>query len=77
MQQQLKVMEILQNMNNLTTFAIDNQMTESMTTRVLLDEEAKQLLLRRGREIKSGRMRLIPHEEVMSEMDALLREYEG
>jgi hypothetical protein len=64
-------------MNNLTTFAIDNQMTESMTTRVLLDEEAKQLILRRGREIKSGRMRLIPHEEVMSEMDALLREYEG
>ena len=64
-------------MNNLTIFAIDNQMTESMTTRVLLDEEAKQLILRRGREIKSGRMRLIPHEEVMSEMDALLREYEG
>ena len=64
-------------MNNLTTFAIDNQMTESMTTRILLDEEAKQLILRRGREIKSGRMRLIPHEEVMSEMDALLREYEG
>ncbi len=64
-------------MDNLTTFAIDNQMTESMTTRVLLDEEAKQLILRRGREIKSGRMRLIPHEEVMSEMDALLREYEG
>ena len=64
-------------MNNLTTFAIDNQMTESMTTRVLLDEEAKQLILRRGREITSGRMRLIPHEEVMSEMDALLREYEG
>lgn len=45
--------------------------------RVLLDEEAKQLILRRRREIKSGRMRLIPHEEVMSEMDALLREYEG
>ena len=64
-------------MNNLTTFAIDNQLMESMTTRVLLDEEAKQLILRRGREIKSGRMRLIPHEEVMSEMDALLREYEG
>ena len=64
-------------MNNLTTFAIDNQMTESMTTRVLLDEEAKQLILWRGREIKSGRMRLISHEEVMSEMDALLREYEG
>ena len=64
-------------MNNLTTFAFDNQMTESMTTRILLDEEAKQLILRRGREIKSGRMRLIPHEEVMSEMDALLREYEG
>lgn len=64
-------------MNNLTTFAIDNQLMESMTTRVLLDEEAKQLILRRGREIKSGHMRLIPHEEVMSEMDALLREYEG
>lgn len=64
-------------MNNLTTFAIDNQLMESMTTRVLLDEEAKQLILRRGREIKSGHMRLIPHEEVMGEMDALLREYEG
>lgn len=64
-------------MDNLTTFAIDNQLMESMSTRVLLDEEAKQLILRRGREIKSGRMRLIPHEEVMSEMDALLRDYEG
>ena len=64
-------------MNNLTTFAIDNQLMESMTTRVLLDEEAKQLILRRGREIKSGHMRLIPHEEVMGEMDVLLREYEG
>lgn len=64
-------------MDNLTTFAIDNQPMESMSTRLLLDEEAKQLILRRGREIKSGRMRLIPHEEVMSEMDALLRDYEG
>ena len=64
-------------MNNLTTFAIDNQLMETMSTRVLLDEEAKQLILRRGREIKSGRMRLVPHEEVMSEMDALLRDYEG
>ena len=63
-------------MNNLTTFAIDNQLMETMSTRVLLDEEAKQLILRRGREIKSGRMRLVPHEEVMSEMDALLRDYE-
>ena len=64
-------------MNNLTTFTIDNQLMESMSTHVLLGEKTKQLILRRGREIKSGRMRLIPHEEVMSEMDVLLRDYEG
>ena len=64
-------------MNISPTFAIENQLMESMTTRVLLEEEAKQLILRRGREIKSGDMSLIPHEEVMNEMDALLRDYEG
>lgn len=64
-------------MNNLTTFAIDNQLMESMSTRILSDKEVKQLILRRGREIKSGHMRLIPHEDVMNEMDAVLRDYEG
>ena len=38
-------------------------------------EEAKALTLQRGRDIKSGRAKLIPHEEVMKELEQLIATY--
>ncbi len=35
------------------------------------EEEAKELTLQRGREIKDGRVKLVPHEEVMNDMEQL------
>ena len=41
------------------------------------EAEAKELTLRRGRDIKAGRAKLIPHEEVMQEMEQMLAGYEA
>lgn len=38
-------------------------------------EEAKALVLQRGRDIKAGRAKLIPHDEVMNEMEQLIASY--
>ena len=38
-------------------------------------EEAKALTLQRGRDIKAGRVKLIPHDEVMEEMEQMLAAY--
>ncbi len=38
-------------------------------------EEAKALTLQRGRDIKSGRAKLIDHETVMQEMEQMLATY--
>ena len=38
-------------------------------------EEAKAMVLERGREIKAGHVKMIPHEEVMREMEQLLANY--
>ena len=35
-------------------------------------EEAKVMVLERGREIQSGRVKMFPHEEVMREMEQLI-----
>lgn len=42
----------------------------------LTTEEAKAITLQRGRDIKAGRAKLIPHEEVMNKMEQLLATYE-
>ena len=42
---------------------------------VYTDEEAKALTLKRGRDIKAGRVKLIPHDEVMEEMEQMLAAY--
>lgn len=42
----------------------------------LTEEEAKALTLQRGRDIKAGRAKLIPHEEVMYEMEQMLANYD-
>lgn len=39
------------------------------------EEEAKALVLQRGRDIKAGRVKLIAHDEVMSEMEQMLATY--
>lgn len=39
------------------------------------EDEAKALTLLRGRDIKAGRTKLIPHEEVMQEMEQMLASY--
>lgn len=39
------------------------------------EEEAKAIALQRGREIKEGHAKLIPHDEVMHEMEQLLDSY--
>lgn len=57
--------------------------TQELTADKLLDdfpclyteEEAIAIALQRGREIKEGRAKLIPHEEVMREMEQLLASY--
>ena len=38
-------------------------------------EEAKTITVQRGRDIKAGHTKLIPHQEVMNEMDQMLASY--
>lgn len=38
-------------------------------------EEAKAMVLERGREIMAGHVKMIPHEDVMREMEQLLASY--
>lgn len=49
--------------------------SESGELRSLTTEEAKELTLQRGRDIKAGRAKLIPHDEVMQEMEQMLATY--
>lgn len=58
---------------------------ETFRSRIVQDEisglyartesEAKDLTLQRGRDIKAGRTKLIPHDEVMHEMEQMLATY--
>ena len=41
----------------------------------LTEEEAKRMALQRGRDIKAGRTKLIPHDNVMQEMEQMLATY--
>ena len=49
--------------------------SEAGEPQTLTSEEAKALTLQRGRDIKSGRVKLIPHEKVMQEMEQMLATY--
>ena len=57
--------------------AFRNRLVQSETgePQTLTSEEAKALTLQRGRDIKSGRVKLIPHEKVMQEMEQMLATY--
>lgn len=41
------------------------------------EAEAKALTLRRGRDIKNGRSKLLPHGEVMREMEQMIAPYDA
>ena len=57
--------------------AFRNRLAQSEISelRSLTAEEAKVLTLQRGRDIKAGRAKLIPHDEVMQEMEQMLASY--
>ena len=57
--------------------AFRNRLVQSETgePQTLTSEEAKALTLQRGRDIKAGRAKLIPHEKVMQEMEQMLATY--
>ena len=57
--------------------AFRNRLAQSEISelRSLTTEEAKALTLQRGRDIKAGRAKLIPHDEVMQEMEQMLASY--
>ena len=57
--------------------AFRNRLAQSEISelRSLTTEEAKVLTLQRGRDIKAGRAKLIPHDEVMQEMEQMLASY--
>jgi hypothetical protein len=57
--------------------AFRNRLVQSETgePQTLTSEEAKALTLQRGRDIKAGRAKLIPHETVMQEMEQMLATY--
>lgn len=39
------------------------------------EEEAKTMTIQRGRDIKAGRAKLIPHDDVMKELEQLIASY--
>ena len=57
--------------------AFRNRLAQSEISelRSLTTEEAKVLTLQRGRDIKAGLAKLIPHDEVMQEMEQMLASY--
>ena len=57
--------------------AFRNRLAQSEISelRSLTTEEAKVLTLQRGREIKAGRAKLIPYDEVLQEMEQMLTTY--
>ena len=70
--------ELTRILTNIAMRLIGKEVQESVDEEipcVYTAEEAKALTLQRGRDIKAGRVKLIPHEEVMTEMEQLLATY--
>lgn len=69
-----KIFEVMKNGNQ----AIESEKGENHVDGfpcVYSIEEAKAMVLERGKEIKAGRVKMIPHEEVMREMEQLAASY--
>ena len=56
-------------------FRIRIAQDESNVITPLTEEDAKRMALQRGRDIKTGRTKLIPHDNVMQEMEQMLATY--
>ena len=70
------MIEIMKNGNQtIESKKVENHVIDGAPC-VYSTEEAKAMVLERGREIKAGRVKMIPHEEVMREMEQLIAGYE-
>lgn len=70
-----KIFEVMKNGNQaIGSEQRENHVVEGVPC-VYSTEEAKAMVLERGREIKAGRVKMIPHEEVMREMEQLAASY--
>lgn len=66
--------QIMKNGNQALDLKMENQVVESVPCAYSI-EEAKAVVLERGRKIKAGHARMIPHDEAMREMEQLLASY--
>lgn len=70
-----KMIEIMKNGNQaIESKKVENHVIDGVPC-VYSTEEAKAMVLERGKEIKAGRVKMIPHEEVMREMEQLAASY--
>ena len=70
-----KIIEIMENENQAIMSKMEENHVLDETPCVYSTDEAKAMVLERGREIMAGRVKKIPHEEVMREMEQLLASY--
>ena len=67
--------EIMENENQAIMSKMEENHVLDETPCVYSTDEAKAMVLERGREIKAGRVKMSPHEEVMREMEQLAASY--
>ncbi len=70
-----KIIEIMENENQAIKSKMEENHVLDEAPCVYSTDEAKAMVLERGREIKAGRVKMIPHDEVMREMEQLLASY--
>ena len=70
-----KIIEMVENGNQAIASKKAEPHVLEGTPCVYSTEEAKAMVLERGREIKAGHVKMIPHDEVMREMEQLAASY--
>ena len=65
---------VMKNGNQTIEERVENHIVDGVPCAYSI-EEAKAMVMERGREIKAGHVRMIPHEEVMREMEQLVAGY--
>lgn len=71
---QPKIMRIMKGDNQAIEIKEEKHVIDGVPCAYSIDE-AKSMVLERGREIKAGRVKMIPHEDVMREMEQLVANY--
>lgn len=71
---QPKIMRIMKGDNQAIKIKEEKHVIDGVPCACSIDE-AKAMVLERGREIKAGRVKMIPHEDVMREMEQLVANY--